>query len=43
MKKNSIIARLEELERKSVLSFPVVNAEHQSGDGKFYGLPPMEQ
>lgn len=42
-KNRSIIARLEELERKNGLTLPVVNAEYQSGETvKYNGLPPMK-
>ena len=42
MNHKSIIARLEELERKSGLNLPVVYARYQNGETvKYYGLPPM--
>lgn len=43
MRKQSIILRLEELERKNGLTLPVVNAEYQDGSVvKYNGLPPIE-
>lgn len=43
MRKQSIISRLEELERNHLMVLPVVNAEYQNGHKvKYNGLPPME-
>lgn len=43
MNKRSIIARLEELEKKCGSTLPVVNAEYQNGEkATYYGLPPIE-
>ncbi len=39
----NILARLEELERKSGADIPTVNAEYQNGERiKYHGLPPVD-
>lgn len=43
MNKRSIIARLEELEKRCGNNLPVVNVTYRNGDGAtFYGIPPVE-
>ena len=43
MNRRSILARLEELEKRCGSNLPVVNVIYQNGDSAtFYGTPPAE-